>query len=150
MPNLTSMLTFITTDQSPVLPPATARRLVISVVGALAVAGGTVAALLSLAQKPDWMRGFIAAGVVSVLASVLSLIPLLWGVRRTLNTAIAGFFVAMAVRLAVSVGGVMLAIHAGGYPQTPTLLLMAVFYVVVLTAESLVVALATWSMEGKK
>lgn len=41
----------------------------------------------------------------------------------------------------------MLAVHAGGYPQTPTLLLMAVFYVTVLAAESLVVAAATWTMK---
>ncbi|WP_206292166.1 hypothetical protein [Humisphaera borealis] len=141
------MFAFVTAGQSPAMPRATARRVVVAVVGALLVTGASILAILTLVQKPDWTRGLIAAGVVSALASALSLIPLLWGVRRTLNAAVAGYFLAMGVRLAVSIGGAMLAVHAGGYPQTPTLLLMAVFYVTVLAAESLVVAAATWTMK---
>lgn len=146
MPSLTSMFAFITAEQSPALPPRTARRVVIAVVAALVITAMSVAVLLTLVQKPAWSRGLVAAGVVSTLASALSLIPLLWGVKRSLNAAVAGYFLAMGIRLAVSLGGAMLAVYAGGYPQAPTLLLMAVFYIAVLAAESLVIALAAWSM----
>jgi len=147
MPSIVRMFAFVTAEQSPALPPATAKRVVIAVVGALLVTGASIAAILSLLQKPDWNRGAIAAGVVSALASALSLIPLLWGVRRSLNAAVAGYFLAMGVRLAISLGGSLIAIYAGGYPQAATLLLMAIFYVAVLMAESLVVAAATWTMK---
>ena len=147
MPSIARMFAFITESQSPALPPMTAKRVVIAVVGALLVTAASTIAILSLVNKPDWSRGLVAAGVVSALASALSLIPLLWGVRRSLHAAVAGYFVAMGVRLAVSLCGSLIAIYAGGYPQTPTLLLMAIFYVAVLMAESLVVAAATWTMK---
>lgn len=147
MPKLASMISFVTSEQASALPQGTARKLVVAVVAALLITVASVGAMLGLIQRADWMRGLIAAAVVSTLASALSLIPLLWGVRRSLNAAVAGYFVAMGVRLAVSLGGAMLAVYAGGYPQTPTMLLMAGFYVVVLAAESLALAVATWTMK---
>ena len=147
MPNAGKMLDLIAESPGDRLPAGTGRRVILATAGGLILAAGGSAALLALINQPDWWRGLLAAGVVSTLASAFSLLPLLWGIKRSLNAAVAGYFVAMGVRIMVSLGGCLLAILAGGYPKTSTLLLMAVFYVVVLAAESLVVAAATWTMK---
>jgi hypothetical protein len=143
------MFAFVLDGNATALPPATSRRATMAMVGALAVAAGSAAALLALVGQADWWRGLVAATVVSTLASTLSLVPLWWGLRRSLNAAVAGYFVAMAVRMGVSLGGCLLVIKAGGYPADATLLLMAVMYAAVLVAEAAVVAMAVWSTGAK-
>ncbi len=150
MANLAAMFDFLTDRRSPRFPPQTVARVVAAVVGALAVAAGGLAVLLALVNRADWWRGLLAAGVVSALASAISLLPLIWGVRHSVNAAVAGYFLAMGVRLAVSLGGCLLAVHAGGYPQSATMLLMVAFYVAALGAEALVLAAAAWSMGETK
>lgn len=146
MSSLARMVALVADGQAAALPPAVGRRLVAGSGVALAVAAASTAVLLALVGRPDWWRGWVAAGAVSALATALSLVPLLWGVRRSLNAAAAGYFVAMGVRGLVSLGGCLLVIVAGGYPQTATLLLMAVFYVAVLAVEVAVLAAAAWRM----
>jgi hypothetical protein len=142
------MFAFVFDGEAQALPSATGRRVVRAMVAALAVAAGSTAALLALIGRPDWWRGLIAATVVSALALGLSLVPLLWGLRRSLNAAVAGYFLAMGVRMGVSLGGCLLVIMAGGYPADATLLLMAVLYAAVLLAEAAVMAVAMWSSGG--
>jgi hypothetical protein len=148
MPSLARMLAFVTDDSSAALPPRTRRRVVVGVVGALVVTAGVCAAALALVGSPEWWRGLVAAAVVSAVAAALSLLPLLWGLRRSLNTAVAGYFLAMGVRVAATVGGGLLAMLAGNYPRMPTLVLLGVFYVAVLAVEALVVAGAAWTAGG--
>lgn len=145
MSKVDRMLALVTEPAKPAFPPATGRHAVVAVAVALLAAAGTIAALLSLVGQADWWRGLLAASVVSVLAAALSLAPLVWCLRRSLNVAIAGYFLAMGVRAAVSVGGSLIAVKAGGYPAAPTLLLMAVLYAAALAAEAIVVASAAWS-----
>ena len=146
MANLARMIDFLAERRSPGFPPGTVGRLLTAVAAALAVAAGGLAVLLALVNRADWWRGLLAAGVVSALASAISLLPLVWGVRHSVNAAVAGYFLAMGVRLAISLGGCLLAVHAGGYPQSATMLLMVAFYVAALAAEALVLAAAAWSM----
>src|SRR5688500_12213398 len=108
----------------------------------------TLAALLVLVNQPAWWRGYVAATVVSAIAAAASIVPLVWGLRRGLNLAVAGYFMAAGARAIVSLGGCMLAITAGRYPAAPTLLLMVAYYFVLLGIESGLVARATWSARG--
>lgn len=115
----------------------------------LLATAGLLAGMIVLINRPDWWRGLLAAGVISVIAAGVSLVPLLWGLRGGLNRAPAGFLAAMGARFILSLGGCMLAVFAGGYPGIPTVVLMLCFYMAVLAAEVFVLATIDWSAGDK-
>lgn len=123
--------------QSIAPPPLVAPSRLVGLAGvALAAAGLGLAALVAVSDRPDWWRGLRAAAVVSAVATLLSLVPLAWGLRRgTLPLATAGYFTAAGLRTLGSVGGCLWAVHVGGYPKAPTFLMMLAFYFAVLAAE---------------
>lgn len=127
------------------LPGLTAIKLVVGVIAAIALTGGCIAAVLVLVNDADWWRGLLAATVTTVVASALSMLPLIWGIRRSLDKAVIGYFVSMGVRAGASVGVSLLAVFVIGYPRVATLLLMAVYYVAVLAVEAGTVAIAAWN-----
>ena len=131
-------------ESVPLSPGAVVRGIAIGFVATAA----TLAALLVLVNQPAWWRGFVAASVVSAIAAAASIVPLVWGVKRGLNLAVAGYFMAAGARAIVSLGGCMLAIVSGGYPAAPTLLLMVAYYFVLLGIESALIAKATWNTRG--
>ena len=130
--------------KTPLMSPAEAARLVGAVGAMLAGVAATLAGLVVLAERPDWWRGLAAASVAAALASGLSLVPLVWGLRHSLYGAVAGYFVAMGLRAGVSLAACLLAVYVGNYPQAPTFLMMVTFYFAVLAVESVWVARATW------
>ncbi|HEX8914988.1 MAG TPA: hypothetical protein VF796_21725 [Humisphaera sp.] len=136
------------TAESAAALKASAVQLVAVVGLATGLAIGTAAAGIALVDRPDLYRPLLGAAVVTALASALSLVPLVWGLRRGLMHAVAGYFVSMGVRLAVSLGGGCLAVFAGNYPVKPTLLLMACMYLVVLAVEAAWVGRVTWTAGG--
>jgi hypothetical protein len=113
--------------------------------GAVLGATAVLAALLVLADRPEWWRGLLAASVVSALAAAASLVPLIWGLRDAVNRAASGYLLAIGVRMAVSVAGCHLAVKVGSYPAAPTLLLMVAIYLTVLVVETAAVARPLWS-----
>jgi hypothetical protein len=128
----------------PVAPGRVVASAAIGVVGTL----GVLAVLLVLVNRPEWWRGLLAATAVSAISAAASVPPLAWGLRRGLYPAVIGYFIAAGARAVVSLGGCGLAIVAGHYPATPTLLLMVVYYFVLLAIESSLVAKATWLAKG--
>ena len=114
----------------------------------LVLTGGLLAGLLFLANASGWWRGFAAASVASALAALVSLPPLLMGLRRGLNGAMIGYFSAMGLRAMVSLGAALLAIHAGGYPMKPTLLLLVPYYFAMLAVETAYVSKALLSAKS--
>ena len=125
--------------------PFTASQLVAAVLMTLAGTAAVLALLLVLADRPDWWRGFLAALVASVLSAAASLPPLVWGLRRGLDQAAAGAFIAMGARAAVALAVAMFAVKGLDYPRRPTLLLLIVFYFAVLAVETYGVARARWN-----
>lgn len=113
---------------------------------ALAGTGLLLAAVIVLVRRPSWWPDLLAVLVVMTLATVLSLPPLAWGLRRGLNQAVAGYFIAAGLRTVVALGGCMLAIKAGGHAPGPTLLMMVPLYFALLAAESAQVGKALWSV----
>ena len=127
------------------------RNLVVAVFTALLGTAVVVAGILVLCGPPVfWWRGLLAAGVISTLAAIASLGPMLFGLRRGINAAVAGYFIATGVRLVISVGGCVLAVVRGGYPRVATLLLMVAFYLAVLAVESITMARWLWTMQERK
>lgn len=130
------------------IDPAAARWLVMSVLAALIGAAIVIALVLTLVQRRDFWAGYLGASVISVLSALASLPPLLFGLRRDLMKAVAGAFVAAALRAIVSLGGCILIVKLLDYPAAPTLLIMVGYYVAVLVAESGVVARAVWNVRA--
>ena len=129
---------------APVSPGRVVSSAVLGVLGTTA----TLVVVLVLVNRAEWWRGLIAASAVSAIAAAASVPPLAWGLRRGLYPAVIGYFIAAGARAIVSLGGCALAVMAGQYPATPTLLLMVVYYFVLLATESILVARATWSARG--
>jgi len=126
------------------------RKLVAAVMTALLATAAVLAGILALSAVPTtWWRGLLAAGVISTLAAGASLAPMLYGLRRGINGAVAGYFIATGVRLLVSLGGCVLAVLRGGYPRVATLLLMVAFYFAVLAVEAITLARWLWNAQEK-
>ena len=134
--------------KTPLISAAEASRLVGAVVATLAGTAAALAGLVVLADRPAWWRGLTAAAVASALASGVSLVPLVWGLRHSLYGAVAGYFIAMGLRAGVSLAACLVAVHAGRYPEAPTFLMMVAFYFGVLAVESVWVARATYRADG--
>ena len=134
--------------KTPLMSAAEAAKLVGIVGATLAGTAAALACLVVLADRPAWWRGLTAAAVACVLASGVSLVPLVWGLRHSLYGAVAGYFIAMGLRAGVSLGACLVAVHAGRYPEAPTFLMMVAFYFTVLAVESVWVARATWRADS--
>lgn len=128
--------------------PVSASRVVLGAVLSVAGTAATLAVVLVLVNRAEWWRGLVAATAVSAIAAAASVPPLAWGLGRGLYPAVIGYFIAAGARAIVSLGGCALAVMAGQYPATPTLLLMVVYYFGLLATESILVARATWSARG--
>lgn len=110
-----------------------------------------VACALTLVGRADWWRGFAAATVVTVMATVASVPIIAWSLRvgaQRADLATAAFFVAAAVRAGVSLGAALVAVRAGDYPKAPTLLLVVPYYFALLAAETFVLVRVLWTSTG--
>jgi hypothetical protein len=124
-----------------------ARRMPRVVLLTLAATALVMAALLVLVNRAEWWRGFLAASVVSALSAMVSLAPLLWGLRGGSGRAPAGVLAATGVRAGLSIGGCALAVGVGGYPAVPTFLIMMAFYLSILATETAVLSGTLWRGE---
>ncbi|MCC6579610.1 MAG: hypothetical protein IT440_04155 [Phycisphaeraceae bacterium] len=132
-------------DPTPALSPI---KLPLSVLGALAIAGGLIAATLAIWNRPDPWAGFWPATLVSLVAGLLSTLPLLLGSRLGLMGAVGGYFTAGAVRAVVSIGGCLALVAWWRAPLAPTLLIMCAYYAAVLAAETILMAKTLWNLPG--
>lgn len=110
-----------------------------------------VTCALTLVGRADWWRGFAAATVVTVMATVASVPIIAWSLRvgaQRADLATAAFFVAAAVRAGVSLGAALVAVRAGDYPKAPTLLLVVPYYFALLAAETFVLVRVLWTSTG--
>ncbi len=126
------------------IPSRTIGRLALASAATLLSAGFVLGCMLMLINDPAWWRGLLAAGVVSLLATAVSVPLLAWGLHRGLMAAVGGYFLTAVAKIAISLGGGVLAVYAGGYPALPTMLLIVVFYLALLAAQTTVVARTIW------
>ncbi len=130
-------------------------RAAAAVGAALAVAAAGLALLIALAAPVEgrgtaW-RGLAGAGGVSAAAAALSLGPLAWGLGRarsvdTVHPAVAGYFLATAVRAVAGLGGCVWLIGSRGFPPVATLLSWLVLHAAALAAEAAVVSRRLWRL----
>lgn len=112
---------------------------------AMLVAGVIAWAVLNWLDSPVAWRGFWPATGVSVVAAVLSMLPLWIGGSFGLMGAVGGYFVSSALRVVVLIAGCMALVWWYGAPLKSTLLVMCIYYVAVLTTETILLARKLWS-----
>src|SRR4051812_31674029 len=93
-----------TAEPNPLVTTQAAGRLVSLIAFTLLGTALFLAGVIVLANKPAWWTGLSAAAVISLISSGFSLVPLLRGMRKSLNGAVAGYFLAMAIRAGISIG----------------------------------------------
>lgn len=116
-----------------------------TVVGAVLITGGLTAGGIMILGARAWWSGWVAALLISLIASVISIAPLLLGICGGIQTAIAGFFAGMILRMLLMLGGAIAAIWVWHTPAKSTLLLAAPFYLAQLIAECAMLARAFWA-----
>lgn len=128
-------------------PLAGRQRLIAGMAIALPGTAALLAGVIVLINRSPWWQGWMAATVIGVLAAAVSLLPLLWGMRQGPGRSVIGFFVAGGLRAVVALGGGLLAVHVGGYPLRPTLLLVVAYYFAALAVEATVLGRSLWTMK---
>ena len=132
-------------DGPPVATTVVAAR---AVAAAFVVTALLLLGALALLNDAAWWRGLAAATVATLMAAVATIPIIAWGMRvapQRPELAAAAFFIATAARAVVTLGAAMLAIKLGGYPKTPTLLLVIPFYFALLAAETVCLARLLWT-----
>jgi hypothetical protein len=103
---------------------------------------------LALLNDAAWWRGLAAATVATLMAAVATIPIIAWGMRvapARPELSAAAFFIAAGTRAVVTLGAAMLAIKLGGYPKTPTLLLVVPYYLTLLAAETVCLVRLLWT-----
>jgi len=119
---------------------AAAVKLLAAVLGAMLFTAVLLTGVLFIVGRADFWQPFSVATGVSLLAAVLSVVPIVLSLGKGPTSAAVGHFIATGVRVVVSLGGCFLAIRFRDLPAAPTLLLMVPYYFAVLIAESTMLA----------
>jgi hypothetical protein len=124
-----------------------------AVAAAYVIAAALIAGALVLNGDAAWWRGYAAATIATLMAGVATIPIIAWGMRVAAaarpELATGAFFVAAGVRAVIALGAAMLAIRQGGYPKTPTLLLVVPYYFALLAAETVVLVRLLWKSTPK-
>ncbi|MCC6240831.1 MAG: hypothetical protein IT448_11090 [Phycisphaerales bacterium] len=124
--------------------------LVGAVLAALVICGAVMGLVIWRMGDDAVARGFMAGTIASVIAGISSTLPLLIGARLGMMGLVGGYFVGSFVRATVAGGLCALAIFMWNYPSVSTLLTMAVYYLAVLLAESIVTGRVLWKVPQKQ
>lgn len=122
-------------------------RVVRAVAAAYIVTALLLAGALVLMGDAEWWRGLAGATVATLMASVATIPIIAWGMRVAPprpDLAAGAFFIAAGVRAAIALGAAALAVYQGGFPKTPTLLLVVPYYFALLAAETTVLVRLLW------
>ena len=130
-----------------VMPAATTSVAVRAVASAFVVTALLLLGILVLIGDANLWRGFAAATVATLLAGVVTVPILAWGMRvgpARPDLAAGAFMITAGVRAVVALGVAGLAVAQGGYPKTQTLLLVVPYYFALLAAETFVLVRLLW------
>jgi hypothetical protein len=103
---------------------------------------------LALLNDANWWRGLVAAMVATLMAAIATVPIIAWGMRvapARPELSAAAFFISAGARAVVTLAASVLAVKLGGYPKTPTVLLLVPFYFAILAAETICLARILWT-----
>lgn len=115
--------------------PVLAARLVRAVALTIASVALVLAGTLLLARRPQWQSAFLPALVVTLLAALLSLPAMVFGLFGSYYRAVGGCLIAMIVRGLVTAAGLLVAVVVLHRSPLAMLLLATPLYFAQLAAE---------------
>lgn len=128
-------------DQSPPAfadAAALAIRLVRTVGMTIASVALLIAGALVMARRPQWQNAFWPALIVTLLAALVSLPALVWGLFGTYYRAVGGCLIGMVLRGLVTAAGLLFAVILWHRSPLAMLLLVTPLYFAQLAAECVV------------
>ena len=133
-----------TSDSRPAFAdaPAVARRLVRTVAGILGIMSLVITGSLLIAGRRDWQAALLPALGITLLAALISVPALLWGLFGTYYRAVGGCLVGMVLRGLVTASGLLVAVVVWHRSPIAMLLLVTPLYFGQLVAECLVLVRA--------
>ncbi len=90
--------------------------------------------------------GFLAGTIAGVVSGLASVLPLLVGARFGMMGVVGGYFAGSFTRAILGIGIGLGLVSLWHVSSVVTLLTMAVYYLAVLTAESIVVGRVLWTL----
>jgi hypothetical protein len=114
-----------------------------SVVAAFVVTAAASTGIILFFDRPDWWRGLFAASIVSGIGGGVSIVILSRIAGRTVDQAVTYVMAAAAVRMGVSLAGLLVAVMGFKTPAEPTGFIICGYYAATLLAETTLLARAT-------
>ncbi|MEO6437208.1 MAG: hypothetical protein ABIP55_15815 [Tepidisphaeraceae bacterium] len=128
-----------------------ARPAICAVACAYALTSLLIAGALLLVNDAAWWRGFVAASIATLMACVATVPVIAWAMRLAssrADLAAAAFFATAGLRAGIALGAAALAVYAGAYPKTPTMLLVVPYYFAILAVETILLVRLLWKSGG--
>jgi hypothetical protein len=140
------------TNMPPVMPtvsPALLRSLPPVVLGSVVAVAIVSAAVILAMHRPEWWSAFWVGTGVAVLGAITSVLIILRSAGKPADFVITMVMLLSAVRLGVSLVGLMVGVLALKAAPVPTAVIICSYYVVTLFVESFLVSrsLKTQSIE---
>ena len=115
-----------------------------SVLAAVLLTGGAMAALIVLLHRPEWWSAWGAAMMISLFAAVAGFVPVVPGVFGGAQWAAYGYLAGAVMRCLSAVFGCVAAVVLVRTPALPTVALAAPLYFAQVAVEAIVLARAFW------
>ena len=134
----------------PVVQASVGRRLSISVLAVLAISAVASAVVIRVSKDASWWSAWQAGTVVAVLAVLASLAVIRQAIGKPVSVMPAVTMLLSAVRLGISLSGLIVAVKAYKMPPEPTAVMICGYYAVVLVVESFVMHRALRQMPQRE
>ena len=125
-----------TTVAVPTVSAETPRVLATGVVVANVAAGLVAAGIIAAMHRSDWWPALLAAGVIAMLCAIASVLVLAKAAGNSIEWLVTFVMGASAVRMGVSLVGLLVAVKTLKTPAEATGFLICGFYAVTLIVES--------------
>ena len=145
----------LTAKASPSIPApqhrqdAEAKRILVTLaIGSslvLLLVAGSAAVVIGFRGSGSWWHGWVAALVISVLATCASLAAVAPGILAGAQAAAYGYLAGAVVRMLVALVACIAAVAVFRAPPIPTLLLVVPLYFGQVAAEALILGRAFWA-----
>jgi hypothetical protein len=130
--------------------PQLIRQLPVAVIVTLIGVAVVIVAIVLLAGRPEWLPAFAAASVVAILCAIASLVIILSSAGKPADYVVTMVMLLAAVRVGVSIVGLLVAIMALEFPAKSTAMMICGYYAATLIVESVLVRRALNDMPTAK
>lgn len=125
--------------QLPTVSGQLIRQLPVAVIATLLGVAVGIAAIVLIAGRPEWWPAYAAASVVALLCAIASLVIIATSAGKPADYAVTMVMLLAAVRVGISIIGLLVAIMALEFPAQSTAMMVCGYYAATLIVESVLV-----------